>query len=417
MQTSLIIIVLCVMMSAYFSATETAFSSINRIRVKNMADKGNKRAGLVLKMSENYDELLSTILIGNNIVNIASASLATVLFVDLLGDEAGPSVSTIVTTIVVLIFGEISPKSIAKESPEKFAMWSAPILRVLVKILMPVNFLFKKWKQLLSRIFHTSGDTGITEEELLTIVDEAEQDGGIDAQEGSLIRSAIGFTDMEVQDIFTPRVDVVSISSDMSHDEIETVFMTSGYSRLPVHDGNLDHVSGILYQKDFYKYVSHGDNSVQQVSHPVLFTSKYKKIGILLKELQQNKQHIAIVVDEFGGTIGLVTMEDILEEIVGEIWDEHDTVIHEIEVLSETEYRVAGSSRVEDLFEFFGKKQDFDVVTVNGWLMELLGKIPVKGDTAQTQGMTVTVEKSSGRRAETVYIKLDTPAETATEEA
>lgn len=406
-QSSIIIIVVCIMMSAYFSATETAFSSLNRIRVKNMADKGDKKAALVLKMSENYDELLSTILIGNNIVNIASASLATVLFVGLLGAEAGPSVSTIVTTIVVLIFGEISPKSIAKESPERFAMWSAPILRVLVKVLMPVNYLFKKWKQLLSRLFHTSEDIGITEEELLTIVQEAEQDGGIDAQEGSLIRSAIGFTDLEVQDIFTPRVDVISVSSNMSNDEIETVFMTSGYSRLPVHDGNLDHISGILYQKDFYKYVSHGNCKLEEIVHPSIFASKYKKIGTLLKELQRDKQHIAVVVDEYGGTVGIVTMEDILEEIVGDIWDEHDTVVNEIEVLKDGEYRVSGSTRVEDLFDFLGKKQAFDVITVNGWVMEILGKIPTQGDIVQTQDMTITVEEIKGRRAETVHIVVN----------
>lgn len=405
-QSSIVIIVLCIMMSAYFSATETAFSSLNRIRVKNMADKGDKKAALVLKMSEHYDELLSTILIGNNIVNIASASLATVLFVRLLGDEAGPSVSTIVTTIVVLIFGEISPKSIAKESPERFAMWSAPILRILVKVLMPVNYLFKKWKQLLSRLFHTSDDAGITEEELLTIVQEAEHDGGIDAQEGSLIRSAIGFTDLEVQDIFTPRIDVISVSSSMSDNEIETVFMTSGYSRLPVHDGNLDHISGILYQKDFYKYVSHGNRKIAEVVHAPIFASKFKKIGDLLKELQYNKQHIAVVVDEYGGTVGIVTMEDILEEIVGDIWDEHDTVVHQIEVINEGEYRVSGSGRVEDLFDFLGKKQAFDVITVNGWVMELLGRIPMEGDVVQTQDMTITVESTKGRRAETVHIVI-----------
>ena len=405
-ETSLIIIIVCLLISAFFSATEMSYSSLNWIRIKNQADKGNKNAILVLKLLENYDDLLSTILIGNNVVNIASASVATVLFVGLLGEEAGPSVSTIVTTVVVLIFGEISPKSIAKESPEKFAMLSAPVLRVLVKIFMPVNFLFKLWKKFLSRLIRPAGDSGITEEELLTIVDEAEQDGGIDAQEGSLIRSAIGFTDLEVQDIFTPRVDVVSISTGMSNEEIETVFMTSGYSRLPVHDGDLDQINGTLYQKDFYKYVAHGKNKLTEIVRPAIFTSKHKKIGALLVELQQNKQHIAIVVDEFGGTVGLVTMEDILEEIVGDIWDEHDTIVHEIEPLGDGTYRVAGSSRVEDLFDYLGKKQQFTVTTVNGWVMELLGKIPVDGDTVQTEDMDITVETTNGRRAESVYIKL-----------
>ena len=249
---SLIIIVICIIMSAYFSATETAFSSLNRIRIKNMAEKGNKKAALVLKLSQDYDRLLSTILIGNNIVNIASASLATVLFVKLLGEDLGASISTIVTTIVVLIFGEVSPKSIAKESPEKFAMFSATILNCFVWILTPFNFLFRQWKKLLSKMFKNSEDRTITEEELLTIVDEAEQEGGIDEQESTLIRSAIEFTEIEAIDIFTPRVDVVGIPLDAAKEEIAGVFARTGYSRLPVYEEDIDHIEGIVYQKDFH---------------------------------------------------------------------------------------------------------------------------------------------------------------------
>ena len=229
---SLVIIVACIIMSAYFSATETAFSSLNRIRVKNLAEKGNRRAKLVMKLSENYDSLLSTILIGNNIVNIASASLATVLFVNILGDEAGPSVSTAVTTIVVLIFGEVSPKSIAKESPEKFAMFSAPILNILVKLLTPFNFLFGQWKKLLSLIFKSSDENGITEEELLYMVDEAEQEGGIDEQESMLIHSALAFTEQEVIDILTPRINITAVSAQATKEEIARVFAETAYSRI-----------------------------------------------------------------------------------------------------------------------------------------------------------------------------------------
>ena len=237
-----IIIAICLIMSAYFSATETAFLSLNRIRMKNMADKGNKRAALVLELEEKYDNLLSTILIGNNIVNILSSSLATILFVKMLGDAKGASVSTIVTTVLVLIFGEISPKSIAKESPDKFALFSAPIIAVLVKILTPVNFVFAQWKKLLSHIFKSEEETGITEEELLTIVDEAQAGGGIGEDERVLIRSAIEFDELEAVDIYTPRIDIVGIPVDMSKDEIAKIFADTGYSRLPVYEENIDQI-------------------------------------------------------------------------------------------------------------------------------------------------------------------------------
>lgn len=404
---SLVIIIGCIIMSAYFSATETAFSSLNRIRIKNMAEKGNKRAGLVLKLSENYDGLLSTILIGNNIVNIASASLATVIFVKLLGDEAGASISTVVTTIVVLIFGEVSPKSIAKESPEQFAMFSAPFLNAFMVLLTPANYLFKQWKKLLSLLIRTSGDSGITEEELLAIVEEAKQDGGIDEQEGSLIKSAIEFTELEAMDIATPRVDVTGIPVDADKEEIAAVFGETGYSRLPVYKDKIDDIIGIIYQKDFYNQVYRGVCGVEAIVRPALYVAKSKKINVLLKELQKNKMHIAVVIDEFGGTMGIVTLEDILEELVGEIWDEHDVVVQEIEKISDQEYLVLGNTSVEKLFEELGGEEEFESFTVSGWVMELAERIPEEGDVLYYENMTITVMKMKDRRVEQVRIVLE----------
>ena len=404
---SLVIIIGCIIMSAYFSATETAFSSLNRIRIKNMAEKGNKRAGLVLKLSENYDGLLSTILIGNNIVNIASASLATVIFVKLLGDEAGASISTVVTTIVVLIFGEVSPKSIAKESPEQFAMFSAPFLNAFMVLLTPANYLFKQWKKLLSVLIRTSGDSGITEEELLAIVEEAKQDGGIDEQEGSLIKSAIEFTELEAMDIATPRVDVTGIPVDADKEEIAAVFGETGYSRLPVYKDKIDDIIGIIYQKDFYNQVYRGVCSVEAIVRPALYVAKSKKINVLLKELQKNKMHIAVVIDEFGGTMGIVTLEDILEELVGEIWDEHDVVVQEIEKISDQEYLVLGNTSVEKLFEELSAEEEFESFTVSGWVMELAERIPEEGDVLYYENMTITVMKMKDRRVEQVRIVLE----------
>lgn len=404
---SLVIIIGCIIMSAYFSATETAFSSLNRIRIKNMAEKGNKRAGQVLKLSENYDGLLSTILIGNNIVNIASASLATVIFVKLLGDEAGASISTVVTTIVVLIFGEVSPKSIAKESPEQFAMFSAPFLNAFMVLLTPANYLFKQWKKLLSLLIRTLGDSGITEEELLAIVEEAKQDGGIDEQEGSLIKSAIEFTELEAMDIATPRVDVTGIPVDADREEIAAVFGETGYSRLPVYKDKIDDIIGIIYQKDFYNQVYRGVCGVEAIVRPALYVAKSKKINVLLKELQKNKMHIAVVIDEFGGTMGIVTLEDILEELVGEIWDEHDVVVQEIEKISDQEYLVLGNTSVEKLFEELGGEEEFESFTVSGWVMELAERIPEEGDVLYYENMTITVMKMKDRRVEQVRIVLE----------
>ena len=402
---SLMIIVVCIVMSAYFSATETAFSSLNRIRIKNMAEKGNKKAALVMRLSENYDSLLSTILIGNNIVNIASASLATVLFVKMLGEEAGPSVSTAVTTIVVLIFGEVSPKSIAKEAPEKFAMFSAPLLNILVFLLTPFNFLFRQWKKLLALLFRTQEDRSITEEELLTIVEEAEQEGGIDEQESTLIRSAIEFSEIEAKDILTPRIDLTAVSIDMSKEEIAEVFAKTAFSKLPVYENSIDHIVGIIYQKDFHNYAYRMEKDVASILRPALYITKGKRIGELLKELQKKKSHIAVVLDEFGGTVGIVTMEDILEELVGEIWDEHDEVVEEIQKVSENEYIVLGSANIQKIFEMLDIDAKTDAVTVSGWVMEEIGRVPEKGDAFTYQKIQVCVLEMDGKRVEKIQLK------------
>ena len=397
----IVIIIACVIMSAYFSATETAFSSLNRIRVKNMADKGNKKAKLVLRLSEDYNSLLSTILIGNNIVNIGASSLATVMFVKYLGN-AGSGVSTLVMTIVVLVFGEVSPKSIAKEMPEAFAMFSAPFLNVLRIILTPFNHLFGLWKNLLSKIIKSDDDRSITEEELLTIVEEAEEEGGIDEQESELIRSAIEFSELEAIDILTPRVDVVGVEVGASKEEVAEIFEETGYSRLPIYEESIDHILGIISHKDFHNKVQQTEKEITDIIRPVVYVSKNKKIDKLLKELQQKKSHMAIVVDEFGGTNGIVTLEDILEELVGDIWDEHDEVIQEIEQVSENEYMVLGNTNLDKLLELVDKEIETEVVTVSGWVMNMLGSIPEIGNHFTYENLEITVVEMDGKRVEKI---------------
>lgn len=397
---------LLILMSAYFSATETAFSSMSKIRLKNLNIAGNRRAKLALSLSDDYDRLLSSILIGNNIVNILAASISTAFFVQLLGDR-GVTVSTAVTTILILIFGEITPKSLAKESPEKVAMLSAPIIGALEFILRPVNLLFSYWKKLLSKVFKVADERGITEAELLTIVEEAEQDGGINQREGDLIRSAIEFDDREAVDILTPRVDVSAISDTATKEEIASTFIETGYSRLPVYKGNIDNIVGVLHHKDFHNSVIPTNKPVKSAIKTAVFITKSMEISRLLSLLQQTKSHMAIVTDEFGGTMGIVTLEDVLEELVGEIWDEHDEIVAEIEEIGVNEYKVLCSSNIDKMFEFFGIDEEVAVTSVSGWVIEELGRIPNEGDCFKYEHLAIRVSKTNYRRVLEIVVTVN----------
>lgn len=380
----IIVIAILVMFSAYFSATETAFTSLNRIKIKNMSSN-SKRAKQVLKLSDDYDKLLSTILIGNNIVNIGMTAIATVLFVKLYGDM-GATLSTVVMTLVVLIFGEISPKSMAKEAPERFSLFSAPILSVFIIILTPLNFFFTQWKKLLNKIFKFEADKGLTDEELITLVEEAETDGYIDEDKSELIQNAIEFSDLEAFDILTPRVDIVAVSPETSKEEIKELFKNTGFSRVPVYKDSLDNVIGVLNQKDFHNYINGTDKEILEFVKPAAFAPGTMKISHLLKVMQEIKTHIAIIVDEYGGTEGLLTMEDIIEELVGEIYDEHDAVENQdIIQLPDGSYNVLCSANLDKIFEYFDIESDLDVTTVNGWVLVQLGDMAKVGDTFEYQ--------------------------------
>ncbi len=411
--TTMILVLVClVFLSAYFSATETAFSSLNRIRLKNMASGGNRRAQTALSLSENYDELLSTILVGNNIVNIASASIATTLFVAALGDGAGPTVSTVVMTVVVLIFGEVSPKSLAKENAESFAMFSAPLLRVLVVVLKPVNFLFTQLKKGLHKFFRVKSDYSMTDSELLTIVEEAEQGGGIDEDEGAMLRNVIEFDDIEAIDIMTPRVDVEAVSFDAKKDDVAALFRSTGFSRLPVYKETIDSIIGVIHEKDFYSFVWDTQQEIDSIIKPAEFIPPSMKVSALLKSLQQSKSHIAVIIDEFGGTEGIVTLEDVLEELVGEIWDEHDRVVQQgFQKVKEGEYRVFCSADLDDLFAFFHISCETEASTINGWILENLDRIPAEGDVFSYQGLTFTVARVENNRTEEVLVRCPADAE------
>ena len=408
-------LVILVGFSAFFSASETAFSSLNQIRLKSRAEDGDSSAARVLNMAEQYDKLLSTILIGNNIVNIAAASIGTILFTRMLGAERGATVSTIVLTIIVLIFGEVTPKSLAKEMPEKVATAVSPFLVLLMALMTPLTWLFTQWKKLLGHFVHSGEADTITEGELMTMVSEAENDGELTDRESELIRSAIEFDDVEVEEILTPRVDVVAVEDDIPLEELAQTFAESGYSRLPVYHGTIDNIIGVVHEKDFYIARLKKATKIDDLVVPTLYTTGSTQISQLLRTLREQHHHLAVVVDEYGGTEGIITLEDILEELVGEIWDEHDEVTEDFRKQSDGSWLVSGSASVDDLYEELDlpEEEDIDSNTVNGLVQEKTCHLPKVGDRFTLGEYDGVVTRTAKRRVTEVRLTPAAPAEDA----
>ena len=408
-------LVILVGFSAFFSASETAFSSLNQIRLKSRAEDGDSSAARVLAMAEQYDKLLSTILIGNNIVNIAAASIGTILFTRMLGAERGATVSTIVLTIIVLIFGEVTPKSLAKEMPEKVATAVSPFLVLLLALMTPLTWLFTQWKKLLGHFVHSGEADTITEGELMTMVSEAENDGELTDRESELIRSAIEFDDVEVEEILTPRVDVVAVEDDIPLEELAQTFAESGYSRLPVYHGTIDNIIGVVHEKDFYIARLKKATKIDDLVVPTLYTTGSTQISQLLRTLREQHHHLAVVGDEYGGTEGIITLEDILEELVGEIWDEHDEVTEDFRKQSDGSWLVSGSASVDDLYEELDlpEEEDIDSNTVNGLVQEKTCHLPKVGDRFTLGEYDGVVTRTAKRRVTEVRLTPAAPAEDA----
>ena len=400
----------CLLLSAYFSATETAFSSANSTRLKTLAEKGSKKAKLACELLEHYDKLLSTILIGNNIVNILMASIGTVLFVRHYGD-AGATISTIVVTVVVLVFGEISPKSVAKDCAERFAMFSAPILQVFLFVLTPLNFLFSLWKKLLAKVFRLNGESKMSQEELLMLVDEVQQDGSIDKNEGELLKNAIDFSEQQAQDILIHRVDLAALPITASKEEVAALFTETKYSRLLIYQDSIDHILGTVHQKDFYVGCGITEKPLEEIIVPPLFVLENEPISRLLKTLQKAKTHVAVVVDEYGGTCGIVTMEDILEELVGEIWDEHDEIEVFIRKTGANTFLVDSSMDFDEFAAYFQLKTDSEMTSVSGWVMEQFGRVPESGERITAGPLDVLVTKVDNHRIEEIQVTQHLPVE------
>lgn len=408
-----IVMLILLFFSAFFSSTETAFTSFNKIRMKNLAQNGDKRALLVTKIENKYDRFLTSVLVGNNIVNIALSSIATLFFIQLFEgvvddpNGLGSTISTIVITVAVLIFGEISPKVIARQNADKMAMIIAPFINMIIVILTPLTLIFGAWSKLLGKIFRSKEQTTYTEEELITIVDEAEEDGTLESEEGDLIRSAIEFNDVCAGDILTPRVDICAISKDESISNIAKIFIENAYSRLPVYDEDLDDIIGILHEKDFFIAYHNNNKTITKHLKKPVHVSEHIKIADLLQVLKSKKCHMAVVVDEFGGTMGIVTMEDIIEELIGDVFDEHDEISDDYKELEDGSVIVKCSAELDNFIEkfeiSFSDEEDLPQ-TVNGFIMKELQTFPHVGDSFKFQSLNIEITKIGPKRVEEIKV-------------
>ena len=415
----IVVLIILVGLSAFFGASETAYTTMNRIRMKNYAKDGNKKAEKALKISEDYDKLITTLLIGNNFVNITAATVSTILFVSYLmkGTSLAAAISTIVITLIILTFGEITPKCIAKEKAEKLAMSFAGVLSVLIKVFYPMSVLFVKLKKVLTRSMPPEEEApSMTEEELIVMIDEIEEEGTLEKRESDLIKSAVEFDDITVGEMCTHRVDVTAVDVNAEREAIKKAFRDTGFSRIPVYRGTIDQIIGVVYSKDFYnRYLETPDMKVDSIMRPVKFVPESMKISVLLKDLQRSKMHMAVVIDEFGGTVGIVTLEDIIEELIGEIWDESDEVEHEVTVNPDGTYLVLAGANINDVMERSGIKidlEDYEGHTVGGFVLHKFGHIPVSNDVIELENARITVRSVKKRRIREVLItKAEHPPE------
>ena len=416
-----IVIAILVLLSAFFSATETAFSFVNKIRIQHSVDNGNKKAKNALYVIENFDNALTTILICNNIVNLSCSSIATVLCLNLFGDM-GSAIATGATTLLVLTFGEVIPKCLAKEHCDAFTLKTAGFLRVLMFILKPFVFVFLKLKSLALKIAGGSEDSpSVTENELKYIVESIEEEGVLEESESEMVRSALDFDEKTAEEILTPRVDVTFINISDSQEKIKDIIIENRYSRIPVYEETVDHIVGILHTRDYLESLADGKApDLRDIMQTPYFVFRTQQLSKILNAFKRTKIHLAIVTDEYGGTLGIVTMEDLLEEIVGEIWDEDEEIEHNYYKIGKGEFLVNGDIELDDLLALFDMDEDAiesDSVTVGGFILEHAGTIPHKRQSIEADGFRFTVMEVKDQRIIRVVVKkLDTESEEPTEE-
>lgn len=406
------LIVILIVCSAFFSATETALNSANKIRLKNMADNGSHAAQRTLNILAKYDKALTTILIGNNIVNIACSSIATILAINLVGEKYGSLVSTIATTVIVLIFGEVMPKSIAKDFAEPMAMIASGIISFLMVIFTPFSVFFILLKKGMSKIFHRKESVSMTEEELKVMIDEIEDEGVLETQESNLVRSALEFDEITVDEIITPRVRITAVEAGENIDDVRKKFLQEEYSRMPVYERTLDNIIGIITEKEFFKqYEKSSDFTIRSIMQETIYLPQMQKLSEVFRTMQKQKCHMSVVLDQHGGTLGIVTMEDILEELVGEIWDESDEVKSPVTVVGNNIFEVYGDVSLNSLRRFLEARDipadiESEAHTVAGWVLGLFGSIPKSGDVISSGCFTVTVLDAAELRVNRVRIEI-----------
>lgn len=409
--TKIIIIVVLILMSAFFSASETAFSTVNKIRLRNYANQGNKRAAKALKIVNDFDKALTAILIGNNIVNIASASLATIVFTEKFG-ASSVGIATLVMTVLVLIFGEILPKSLAKENAEHFTLGISTVMSMLIFFLKPFILMFTALKKLVSKAFvkQKNANPSVTEEELKFIIEEIEDEGVLEEQESDLVKSALEFDEIAISQILIPRVNIIGVEATDDVEKVKDVFITERYSRMPVYDKTMDSIIGIIHQKDFFNLYINGGKDITPIVQEALFFSENKKISEVMTEMQRTKNHMAIVIDQYGGTEGLVTFEDIIEELVGEIYDENDDDERDYIKISDNSYNVSGGLSISDFLEYLELGEDIivtDCNSIGGWVMELLEHVAEKGEKTTYSIFNITVLEIDDQQIKRVLIEID----------
>lgn len=408
---SYILLVILIALSAFFSASETAYTTVNKIRLQNYVDAGSKKAKTALFIAENYDRTLTTILIGNNIVNIGASSIATLLFVKLFG-PSGAAISTAVMTILILIFGEVLPKSFAKESSEKFALAFSRSLRILMTVFWPVVFLFIQLKKVAKHISPIKEEETptVTEQELKFIVESIEDEGVLEKQESELVQHALEFDEKTVQEVLTPRVDMTTLDIE---DDLQTnigLVLTERFSRIPVCRGTSDRIIGILHTKDLLEALVRGDAiDLASMVQPAFFVYKTKKLSSLLADFKRNKTHVAIVTDDYGGTVGMVTMEDLLEELVGDIWDEDEEIIRDFVRIDSQHFLISGDLTIRELFDHLDlpfSNLESNHTSCGGWALEALGHIPQAGEAFQFKNMTLTIQEMDDQRVKKLSVYL-----------
>lgn len=405
-QTLLTILILCILGSAFFSAAETAYSTCNKIRLRQMQNRGNVKAGKVLDMANDYDKLISGILVGNNFVNIFGTTLATILFTKWFGASDGPTLSTIVMTVVVLIFGEITPKTIARLNPDGFAFFAYPFLKLVITLLAPITFLFNLWQKFVGSFAKNSDNNAMSSEELITMIEEVEKEGSIKKEESELIQSAIEFSDVDIADIYTPRIDVVAVNLKTPKEEVAKVFVENMYSRIPVYKDSIDYIVGFIHYRDFFELKE--EEAIESIMQKPVYLPLTTRISDALKKFQAKKVHLGVVNDEFGGTAGIITLEDIIEELVGDIWDEHDEEEQEIIPLEENSYKIDGTVNIEEVFELFRMYEDdiYDSNTLSGWIIEINETIPKVGEIIYFKNLEIQILDADEIKIEWAKVSL-----------